>query len=152
MNTFKIRVGEWDAAKLNEPIPAEDLTVAQVFIHPKFNVANLQNDLAILRLSKAVSLFDKSTVGTVCLPDASMVNSRQLCYVAGWGKNAFGDTGSYQTIQRKVDLRLVTDGVCQASLRRTRLGSSFQLDGNSFICAGGENGKDACTVSELYDQ
>lgn len=146
LSTFKVRVGEWNAANLNEPIPAEDIGIVNVFIHPNFNSANLQNDVAILQLAKTISLNDKSTVGTICLPDANMVNNRQLCYVAGWGKDAFGATGAYQAIQRKVDLRLVTNGVCQASLRRTRLGSAFQLDGNSFLCAGGENGKDACTV------
>lgn len=36
---------------------------------------------------------------------------------------------------------------CQAALRSTRLGGLFVLD-NSFICAGGEAGKDACTVRE----
>lgn len=36
-------------------------------------------------------------------------------------------------------------GRCQSSLAATRLGSSFVFDSSSFICAGGEAGKDACT-------
>jgi hypothetical protein len=36
---------------------------------------------------------------------------------------------------------------CQAKLQATRLGSQFQFNPTSFICAGGEQGYDACTVS-----
>lgn len=60
--------------------------------------------------------------------------------VSSWGVSNF-NTGSYQTIQREVDLPLVDQTTCQNQLRATRLGSSFQLDFNSFICAGGEFGK-----------
>jgi hypothetical protein len=38
---------------------------------------------------------------------------------------------------------------CQDKLKTTRLGSQFQLNPTSFICAGGEEGYDACTVSLL---
>ncbi|XP_011188230.1 phenoloxidase-activating factor 2 [Zeugodacus cucurbitae] len=142
-SSFKVRVGEWDAASTSEPIPAQDLAIASVFIHPNFNPTNLQNDVAIIRLSSAVSLMTKSTVGTVCLPTTTFVG--QTCYVAGWGKNDFGPTGAYQAIQREVDVPLITNAACQTMLRATRLGQTFQLNNSSFICAGGQAGKDACT-------
>lgn len=147
ITSFKVRVGEWDASGTAEPIPAQDVTVSNVFLHPNFNKDNLQNDVAILKLATPVSLTAKSTVGTVCLPTVSFVGQR--CYVAGWGKNDFGPTGAYQAIQREVDVPLVTNVACQTSLRATRLGASFVLDSSSFICAGGEPGKDACTVSSV---
>lgn len=142
-----MRVGEWDAASTNEVIPAQDVLIASVFIHPNFNSANLQNDVAIIRLATAVSLSTKSTVGTVCLPTTTFVG--QICYVAGWGKNDFGPTGAYQAIEREVDVPLITNAACQTMLQATRLGQTFQLNNSSFICAGGQAGKDACTVSEV---
>lgn len=150
ITTFKVRVGEWDAASTAEPIPAQDVMVSNVFIHPNYNKDNLQNDVAILKLATPVSLTSKSTVGTICLPSVSFVGQR--CYVAGWGKNDFGPTGAYQAIQREVDVPLVPNADCQAALRQTRLGATFVLDNASFVCAGGEAGKDACTVSvnELF--
>ena len=48
---------------------------------------------------------------------------------------------------REVDVPLVDVNKCEAILRGTRLGPAFNLDKNSFMCAGGEIGKDACTVS-----
>lgn len=70
------------------------------------------------------------------------------CWVSGWGKNDF-IVGTYQTIQKEVDVPILPAATCQSSLAATRLGASFLLDTTSFICAGGEYGKDACTVSNL---
>ncbi|KMQ86492.1 peroxisomal membrane protein pex16 [Lasius niger] len=65
-----------------------------------------------------------------------------VCWVTGWGKNAFN--GMYQTILREVDVPVMSQADCQTALRKTRLGNSFILDSSS-MCAGGEVGKDACT-------
>ena len=40
---------------------------------------------------------------------------------------------------------VVESNECEARLRNTRLGSYFELNRKSFLCAGGEDGKDACT-------
>jgi plasma kallikrein len=64
------------------------------------------------------------------------------CFVSGWGSGDFlNDT--VQAISRKVDVKIVDSAQCQATLRLTKLGKNFVLD-SSFICAGGEKGKDAC--------
>jgi len=57
-----------------------------------------------------------------------------------------GKEGRYQHILKKLDLPVVARDVCQNSLRSTRLGRFFLLH-DSFICAGGEPGKDTCKVS-----
>lgn len=67
------------------------------------------------------------------------------CWVSGWGKDAFGDNGKYQSILKEVDVPIINQDNCQTTLRNTRLGQFFVLD-KSFLCAGGEAGKDACTV------
>jgi plasma kallikrein len=65
------------------------------------------------------------------------------CFTSGWGRNDFS-YGTNQAISRKVDLQLIDHDKCQAALKLTRLGKNFVLD-QSFMCAGGESGKDACT-------
>ncbi|EDW68187.1 phenoloxidase-activating factor 2 [Drosophila virilis] len=143
LTSFKVRLGEWDAASISEPIPAQDVFVSNVYVNPAFNPNNLQNDVAILKLATPVSLTSRSTIGTVCLPATNFVGQR--CWVAGWGKNDFGPTGAYQAIMRQVDVPLIPNANCQTALQATRLGASFVLSPTSFICAGGEAGKDACT-------
>lgn len=66
------------------------------------------------------------------------------CFVAGWGKDNFN--GIMQTIIKKVDVPVLGSVDCQNRLRQTRLGPAYGLDTNSFVCAGGEANKDACTV------
>jgi len=44
-----------------------------------------------------------------------------------------------------VDVPVVNNFDCEAKLRRTRLGQEFKLHAG-FLCAGGEEGKDACKV------
>merc|ERR1712038_1826176 len=60
-----------------------------------------------------------------------------------WGKDQFGAAGNYQVVLKEIDLPVVGHDQCEASLRTTRLGKRFQLD-DSFICAGGVDGKDTC--------
>ena len=67
------------------------------------------------------------------------------CWVTGWGRNEFSSVAQYQATQKEVDVPIVDQATCQTQLRATRLGANFTLDTSSFICAGGELGKDACT-------
>lgn len=139
---LKVRLGEWDAASTTEPLPVQEFTVARYFVHPSFTAANLRNDIAILRLSGTVALGTTPTIATACLPVTSFVGSR--CWVSGWGKNDFV-SGAFQSIPKEVDVPIVNSANCQTALRTTRLGGNFVLDTTSFLCAGGELGKDACT-------
>lgn len=50
-------------------------------------------------------------------------------------------------ILKKLELPIVPHEQCQEQLRRTRLGNYFVLH-HSFICAGGEEGKDTCKVRQ----
>ena len=64
--------------------------------------------------------------------------------MTGWGKDAFVG-GNYQHVLKEVEVPVIPDGVCENNLRRTRLGPGFSLH-QGFLCAGGEEGKDACKV------
>merc|ERR1712106_170949 len=59
------------------------------------------------------------------------------------GKDKFGSAGQYQVVLKEIDLPVVSNSECQNKLRSTRLGQKYKLH-DSFICAGGENGKDTC--------
>lgn len=63
----------------------------------------------------------------------------------------FGQSGQYQQILKEVDVPIVAPGTCQSQMQAARLGASFVLDTTSFICAGGEANKDACTVSNINE-
>eukprot|EP00091_Calanus_sinicus_P017693 TRINITY_DN382_c0_g1_i11.p1 TRINITY_DN382_c0_g1~~TRINITY_DN382_c0_g1_i11.p1 ORF type:complete len:497 (-),score=165.67 TRINITY_DN382_c0_g1_i11:62-1552(-) len=155
-DTLKIRVGEYDASGFKAPEAEihEEYTVTRILKHPAFNAARLSNDIALLFVDRNINL-NHPYVNTACLPscneqfDFQFSNSSGVrCWVAGWGKNEFD--GSFQFLQRKVDVPLVNNAQCNADLKSalnsqsSGVGDRFTLD-PSEVCAGGEVGKDACT-------
>lgn len=139
---LKIRLGEWDVHRDDEFYPFVEKEVRDVVIHSEFVAGNLVNDIALLRLDSPV---DQSLphVNPACLPTIDEVFTKQRCWVTGWGKDSFGQKGSFQAVLREVELPVVGHSECESALRQTRLGIHYRLH-SGFICAGGEGGKDAC--------
>lgn len=146
----KVRLGEWDAAGTYEPVAHQEYTIQRVSSHPSYNANTLQFDVTVLRLASPVPFTPTTgaatTINRACLPSAASATfTGQRCMVSGWGKDAFGAQGQFQNILKKVDVPIVAPDVCQTQLRTARLGPTYVLDTTSFVCAGGEPNKDACT-------
>ncbi|CAH0403818.1 unnamed protein product [Chilo suppressalis] len=142
-NNMKIRAGEWDTQTTGERLKHQERIVQEMVIHPGFNKVNLFNDIALLRLAEPVKLAEH--INVICLPSQDeSFDTKKKCVANGWGKAFFGKEGSYAVILKKLEIDMVPNAQCQQLLRRTRLGNHFKLH-NSFVCAGGEEGKDTCT-------
>ncbi|XP_037074844.1 phenoloxidase-activating factor 2-like [Pollicipes pollicipes] len=137
---LQARLGEWDTQHTTEYYSHLNMAVQRVIRHPDYNGGNLHNDIALLILAAPVDL--RPHMDTVCLPPPGFTPLSD-CMVTGWGMNAFG-SNDYQTVLKSLSLPLVDSSTCESALRRTRLGAFFQLD-DSFVCAGGRLGEDACT-------
>lgn len=140
-SVLKIRAGEWDTQTKNEIWPHQDREVTAIVMHPEYYKGALFNDIALLFIDQPVDLVEN--VQTLCIPPQGTTFDHSRCTASGWGKDVFGKQGKYQVILKKIDLPVVPNSECQASLRKTRLGARFNLD-KSFVCAGGEPGKDTC--------
>lgn len=138
---LKIRAGEWDTQAQTEPLPYQERSVSQIIMHPDYYSGALYNDISLLILDSPLTV--AANVLPICLPDQDAVFDGSRCFATGWGVDAYGRDGSYQTILRKVEVPIVPSSDCQEKLRSTRLGPFFRLHG-SFICAGGERGEDTC--------
>jgi len=151
---LKVRVGEYDASGYNpqtEIQEHEEYSVTRILKHPRFNAGRLSNDIALLYVDRPIDL-THPYVNSACLPSCTehtyRNNSGVRCWVAGWGKDEFN--GEFQFIPHKVDVPLVSQDTCQPQLQRALngqkagSGNRFRL-GRDEICAGGEEGKDACT-------
>ncbi|XP_076240949.1 inactive CLIP domain-containing serine protease A3 [Calliopsis andreniformis] len=141
---LKIRLGEWDGQSTSEPYPSKEYSIQKISLHPDFNSRNLENDVAIITLSNTVPITNCPNINVACFPFAIPAANKR-CWVSGWGKDAFGTNGQYQSIMKEVNVPIIDQKACETSLRQTRLGPFFILNSNSFLCAGGETGKDACT-------
>ncbi|XP_076067740.1 uncharacterized protein LOC143040537 [Oratosquilla oratoria] len=138
---FRVRLGEWQVNTFDEILPYYDAEISTITIHPDFKPGPVYNDIAVIELTQPVP-FDYH-INVPCIPDASHYKlfDGQRCITTGWGKDAF--YGEYQHILKKIDVPVVPHDTCQALLRKTRLSEYFILD-QSFMCAGGEENKDAC--------
>ncbi|CAG9855866.1 unnamed protein product [Phyllotreta striolata] len=139
--SFKVRIGEWDTQHEKEIYPYQDRDVVSMEIHPNYYAGALYNDVALLILNAPVEAAPH--IGFVCLPEQGKLFDSGRGFATGWGKDQFGKKGTYQVILKKIELPVVRSDVCQDKLRTTRLGRFFELH-QSFICAGGEPGKDTC--------
>ncbi|XP_057671674.1 phenoloxidase-activating factor 2-like [Diorhabda carinulata] len=137
---FKVTAGGYIELSRIEDNLNSTRQVVEIVNHPKFDKDSLYNDGTLLFLNEAFQITKTNSINTICMPpdDLNINNSR--CLVAGWGK---GSTIDGTRVLKKVDLPLVSNSKCQEQLRRTRLGRRFILH-DSFMCAGGEKGKDAC--------
>lgn len=125
----------------DEIFPHQDRQVRDFVVHPEYYRGGLFNDVALLFLAEPVVIAEN--VNTVCLPPQGEIFDGSRCFASGWGKDLFGKEGKYQVILKRVELPIVPRVPCSNKLRETRLGKHFNLH-HSFICAGGERGKDTC--------
>ncbi|KZC14538.1 Serine proteinase stubble [Dufourea novaeangliae] len=136
-----IRAGEWDTQTMSEIFPHQDRNVQKVIVHESYHSGSLYHDVALLILNEPVELAEN--VDIVCLPAYKTVYNGSRCFASGWGKDKYGKEGYYSIILKKIELPIVPHDTCQSNLRETVLGKYFRLH-ESFICAGGESGKDTC--------
>ncbi|CAF3835614.1 unnamed protein product [Adineta steineri] len=86
---YKVFVGLHD---INQPIYGEQQIVAErVFMHEQYNKNTQENDIAIIRLSKPVTISDK--INVICLPGSEANNVNETVWTSGWGTTSFqGET------------------------------------------------------------
>ncbi|XP_062565588.1 phenoloxidase-activating factor 2-like isoform X2 [Armigeres subalbatus] len=135
---LKVRFGEWDLENMVEIYPPQDRSVLKTIIHPQYYDELLHNDIAILFLNDHVSFTE--VVGTVCLPPQNANFDKKKCVFCGWGEDTLGRNSS---ILKRTKLPIVPRDECELVLSKILHSPYFKLH-ESFLCAGGESGKDAC--------
>ncbi|CAG9810820.1 unnamed protein product [Chironomus riparius] len=139
-SNFQIKAGEWDRSSALEYLPHQDRSVSKIIAHPQYYAGGLYNDIAILKWNSPLKL--ELNVQPLCLPEENeIIPTGTRCIVTAWGKTA---QNSPTTDRLKfVRVPIVDHSKCQKQFRDFRLGPRFRLH-ESFVCAGGEEGLDAC--------
>lgn len=116
--------------------------VTNVNVHKDFSGPGFYNDVALLRLDRAVVY--STHVQPVCLPSPGLVNDTFVDYlptVVGWGKTSY--QGSNSRILQQVQVPVWSNKDCDKQY--------FQSITDNFICAGyPQGGKDSCQVSNIF--
>lgn len=129
-----VHAGDYDVLATENPT-RQHRNTTNIIIHEDLYARGLINDIALIVLSSPFKL--TATVNTICLPPQSIQSASNIfCAASGWGKDLYESNGEYQAILRKVKLPIVDRAQCERKLRKTRLGTYYQLN-HSLICAGG---------------
>ena len=141
-SSISVRAGDWDIQRTTEAFDTQDSNVESIVIHEQFHAKAYWNDVALLFLEKPFLI--SANINPICLPPQDQRFDSTRCIVTGWGKDGMGRTAKYQAILNYVDVRTVSHHQCQESIDLTEvMPKQFRLH-ESFICAGGEYGEDAC--------
>lgn len=115
------------------------IPVAQVIVHPEFDPATLDHDLALVRLAQPAP----KTLEPLALASPAMMAATRpgdLVRVSGWG--ALNNEGEFPIDLQQVDVPLIDNARCQESYEA--LYGPEAVTGN-MLCAGyPEGGKDSC--------
>uniref|UniRef100_A0A8C7WUC7 Peptidase S1 domain-containing protein n=1 Tax=Oryzias sinensis TaxID=183150 RepID=A0A8C7WUC7_9TELE len=118
-------------------------TIKTLIIHPNYNSATQNNDIALLQLSSPVTF--NNYITPVCLPSTSSTfYSGVKTWVTGWGDIGNGVSLPAPEILQEVQIPIVGNRRCRCSY-----GASSITD--NMMCAGLlAGGKDSCQVILLY--
>ncbi|KAJ8672486.1 hypothetical protein QAD02_003745 [Eretmocerus hayati] len=136
-----VRLGEYDIQSQNDGANPIDVQIQQSIIHPRYNPNVIQNDIAILKLSRDVEFTD--AIHPICLPVANDIKNKNFVgknpFVAGWGSTYFN--GPPSNILLEAQIPVVGTEKCRASYSRVK---NVLVDDRN-LCAGLDGGgKDSC--------
>ncbi|XP_015040410.1 phenoloxidase-activating factor 2 [Drosophila pseudoobscura] len=139
------RAGDWDLNSQREPHPYQMRRIRQLYRHEAFNKLTHSHDMALMVLERPFQLAPH--IQPICLPPAETTQvqedmRRAHCLATGWGQSN-SSAKSMEHLLKRIELPVVEHENCQRLLRRTILGRRFRLH-DSFLCAGGVEGKDTC--------
>jgi len=130
-------VGEHQWSSSGESTVRETFTISEIISHENYSPNTMQNDVALLRLSRPITFSSK--VAPVCPPEANNLYSNINAVVTGWGTTASG--GSLSDTLLEVTVPTMVNSKCQTNY--AQYGSATITD--DMICAGlDEGGKDSC--------
>lgn len=109
-------------------------TVSQIIVHPSYNSSTYNNDLALFKLSSAVTLNSRVQLVTLERSNTGLTAGVSTT-VTGWGTTSSG--GSTSNVLRQVTVPIVSNTTCNSS-------SSYAGDITSNMLCAGSAGKDSC--------
>jgi len=131
--------------------------VDRIIVHPGWNMEYVQNDIALMRLDRPLSI-DQKSVAPVCLPEATDANrfNGKTCTASGWG--AVYNKGPASSVLLKADLPIVPTNVCASRyqlVRNARINNDMVCAGNlqrdgTGTCQGDSGGPLVCEENGIY--
>ncbi|CDW60017.1 Trypsin domain containing protein [Trichuris trichiura] len=147
VSSISVIVGAHD---LNNPDETTSRTIqALQYMHKNFESRRKENDIALVRLEKAV-VHSKATI-PVCLPkQGESLPFGKMCFVSGWGSTS--ERGSSSTILRQVEVEILNYDKCYKKLDQQMYFCAGIMAGGKDSCQGDSGGPLVCDVYGKFVQ
>lgn len=140
VDRMKIRLGEWNVKAQSERLTHEDFDIESKSVHPDYNPATFENDIAVVKFKKDVQF--KEHIIPVCLPTTGNEYVGKKATVVGWGRTAHGKATTPSKLQ-EVNVEVISADSCQDWFRSNNRQETIYP--KKFLCAGfEEGGRDSC--------
>ena len=133
-----VRVGDHDLATTGETGVERTVAVSRIIVHPGYDDTTKDNDVALLHLAEHLDL---ATYTPACIAESGETFAGDTATVYGWGTVEYGGDRAHKLLE--VDVDVVTNEECGAAMHHIT---------ESMLCAGGQEGEDACQVSSIVNQ
>lgn len=127
--------------RLSDETKGQRVGVVKIIKHENYDDDTLDNDIALIKLAKAVNK------ELISLGRPEFNSAGTLSTVVGWGNIRSTDDGGFETpeVLQEVDVPVVSQNVCQSGLDEVVPPFYDVSLTDNMICAGfSEGGKDAC--------
>lgn len=134
----RVRLGEYDFRRPNET-RYKDFKIKNLLIHPEFEQATYENDLAIILLDSPTPF--NSYIWPICLPPLNVNYTDKMVVVAGWGQQYYAGPTSEVLLEVTMpvwDQKRCVDAFVQ------------RISDNNLCAAGYEGDKDSCLVNLIF--
>ncbi|XP_075413875.1 trypsin-like [Tenrec ecaudatus] len=128
---IQVRLGEHNIEVLegNEQF----INAAKIIRHPKYNSANIDNDIMLIKLSSPATI--SSRVSSIALPRSCAPAGTQ-CLISGWG-NTESNGYNYPELLQCLNAPILSDTACRQAY-------PGQITSNMLCLGFLEGGKDSC--------
>ncbi|KFD62834.1 hypothetical protein M514_05526, partial [Trichuris suis] len=144
----KVIIGAHNVRDPDEPSQVK--VQVKAFSHGEFDAKEKENDIALLRLEKAV-LHTNVTI-PVCLPEPNeKLPIGKTCFVSGWGNQYEGQSTSPATLQ-EVDATILDQSECRSVTNEEKMFCAGTLRGGKDACQGDSGGPLVCEINGRFTQ